>query len=115
MILRSDALEVIAPDAIVNAAGKTDLAWCEANAREAIRSNLEAPVRLYERMLLKLDNPLPLGEGWVRALVSFIFRADVYGMAHILQMVSRLRRIARQHRRAFTRGRKPQRMQCFWV
>ncbi len=49
--LTRDALEVIAPDAIINAAGKTDLAWCEANAREAIRSNLEAPVRLYERIL----------------------------------------------------------------
>ncbi len=49
--LTQDALESIAPDAVVNVAGKTDLAWCEANAREAIRSNLEAPVRLYERML----------------------------------------------------------------
>lgn len=49
--LTSEALEAIAPDAIINAAGKTDLAWCEANAREAIRSNLEAPVRLYQRIL----------------------------------------------------------------
>jgi nucleoside-diphosphate-sugar epimerase len=49
--LTSDALREIAPDAIVNAAGKTDLAWCEANAREAVRSNLEAPVRLYQRIL----------------------------------------------------------------
>src|ERR1017187_8222412 len=55
--LTRDALEVIAPDAIVNAAGKTDLAWCEANAREAIRSNLEAPVRLYQRILM-CDNPI---------------------------------------------------------
>jgi nucleoside-diphosphate-sugar epimerase len=44
-------LEVIAPDAIINAAGKTDLAWCELNAREALRSNLEAPARLYQRIL----------------------------------------------------------------
>ena len=49
--LSAEAIEVIAPDAIVNAAGKTDLAWCEANAREAIRSNLEAPIRLYQRIL----------------------------------------------------------------
>lgn len=49
--LTRDELEVIAPDAIINAAGKTDLAWCEANAREAMRSNLEAPVRLYQRIL----------------------------------------------------------------
>jgi nucleoside-diphosphate-sugar epimerase len=49
--LTSDVLEVIAPDAIINAAGKTDLAWCEANARESIHSNLESPVRLYQRIL----------------------------------------------------------------
>ena len=55
--LTRDALEVIAPDAVINAAGKTDLAWCEANAREAIRSNLEAPVRLYQR-ILKLEKSI---------------------------------------------------------
>ncbi len=49
--LTSESLREIAPDAVVNAAGKTDLAWCEANAGEAIRSNLEAPVRLYQRIL----------------------------------------------------------------
>jgi dTDP-4-dehydrorhamnose reductase len=49
--LSTHAIEVIAPDIIVNAAGKTNLAWCEANAREAVRSNLEAPVRLYTRLL----------------------------------------------------------------
>ena len=49
--LTSEAIEKVAPDAIINAAGKTDLAWCEENAREAIRSNLEAPVQLYERIL----------------------------------------------------------------
>jgi len=49
--LTSEALREIAPDAVINAAGKTDLAWCEANASEAMRSNLEAPVRLYQRIL----------------------------------------------------------------
>lgn len=49
--LTSEALEAIAPDAVINAAGKTELAWCEANAREAMRSNLEAPVQLYQRIL----------------------------------------------------------------
>jgi dTDP-4-dehydrorhamnose reductase len=49
--LSREVLETVAPDAVINAAGKTDLAWCEANAREAIRSNLEAPVRLYRRIL----------------------------------------------------------------
>jgi nucleoside-diphosphate-sugar epimerase len=53
--LSTEAIEVIAPDAIINAAGKTDLAWCEANVREAIRSNLEAPVRLYQRILNSND------------------------------------------------------------
>ncbi|HWF43265.1 MAG TPA: sugar nucleotide-binding protein [Candidatus Kapabacteria bacterium] len=49
--LSIDEIRSIAPDAIVNAAGKTNLAWCETNAREAIRSNLEAPIRLYKRIL----------------------------------------------------------------
>lgn len=49
--LTAEALKAIAPDAVINAAGKTDLAWCEANAREALRSNLEAPVQLYRRIL----------------------------------------------------------------
>ncbi len=48
--LSTEALDVIAPDAIVNAAGKTHLTWCEENAREAVRCNLEAPVRLYTRI-----------------------------------------------------------------
>ncbi|HEY3875030.1 MAG TPA: sugar nucleotide-binding protein [Candidatus Kapabacteria bacterium] len=48
--LSSEIIKEISPDAIVNAAGKTDLSWCEANAREAVRVNLEAPVRLYQRM-----------------------------------------------------------------
>jgi dTDP-4-dehydrorhamnose reductase len=49
--LSREVLETVAPDVVINAAGKTDLGWCEANAREAIRSNLEAPVRLYQRIL----------------------------------------------------------------
>ena len=49
--LTREVIETIAPDAIINAAGKTDLAWCEANASEALRSNLEAPVQLYQRIL----------------------------------------------------------------
>ena len=60
--LSSEMLREIAPDAIINAAGRTDLAWCEANAREAIRSNLEAPVRLYDR-ILNLPSPSGRGQG----------------------------------------------------
>ena len=48
--LSSETIREISPDAIINAAGKTDLAWCEANAREAVRVNLEAPVRLYQKI-----------------------------------------------------------------
>jgi dTDP-4-dehydrorhamnose reductase len=33
-------------DYIINAAGKTDLKWCEENAREAFRSNVECPQHL---------------------------------------------------------------------
>ena len=40
-----------APDVVINAAGKTDLSWCENNARETFRSNVEAPVELYRRIL----------------------------------------------------------------
>ena len=58
--LSTEALDVIGPDAIVNAAGKTNLSWCEENAREAMRSNLEAPVRLYTRIL---DHNRELGVG----------------------------------------------------
>lgn len=34
------------PLAVVNAAGKTDLTWCEENPREAFRCNVEAPLKL---------------------------------------------------------------------
>ncbi len=42
--------EIIAhkTQAVICAAGKTDLAWCEANPRETFRSNIEAPVELYQ-------------------------------------------------------------------
>ena len=46
------ALEIseIKPDAIINAAGKSDLKWCEENPRETFRCNIEAPVRLFQRI-----------------------------------------------------------------
>jgi dTDP-4-dehydrorhamnose reductase len=47
----SDSLAEVKPDVVINAAGKTDLAWCENNAREAFASNVEAPVELYKRIL----------------------------------------------------------------
>jgi dTDP-4-dehydrorhamnose reductase len=52
----TDVLESLKPEVVVNAAGKTDLAWCENNAREAFASNVEAPVELYKRILQVAEN-----------------------------------------------------------
>ena len=41
--LTSEIISEIKPDAIINAAGKTDLKWCEENPRETVRCNIEAP------------------------------------------------------------------------
>jgi dTDP-4-dehydrorhamnose reductase len=46
-----EIVQSLMPDVIINAAGKTDLLWCENNAREAFASNVEAPVELYKRIL----------------------------------------------------------------
>lgn len=48
--LSADSIVRHAPDVIINAAGRTDLRWCEENARETFRSNVEAPVQLYQRI-----------------------------------------------------------------
>src|SRR2546423_1779491 len=48
--LSTEEIIRIAPDGIINAAGKTDLKWCEENARETFRCNVEAPVELYQRI-----------------------------------------------------------------
>jgi dTDP-4-dehydrorhamnose reductase len=47
--LTSSDISAINPAAIINAAGKTDLKWCEENPREAFRCNIEAPVQLFQR------------------------------------------------------------------
>jgi nucleoside-diphosphate-sugar epimerase len=49
--ITTEDLKRIDPFAVINAAGKTDLAWCEANARETVRSNIEAPVELYQKIV----------------------------------------------------------------
>ncbi|HET6511095.1 MAG TPA: sugar nucleotide-binding protein [Candidatus Kapabacteria bacterium] len=46
-----EVLAAIKPDVVINAAGKTDLRWCEENARDAFSANVEAPVELFKRML----------------------------------------------------------------
>src|SRR5438045_5078191 len=59
--LSSEEILRIAPDAIINAAGKTDLKWCEENPRETFRCNIEAPVGLYQRITAlnkKSKNPI---------------------------------------------------------
>ncbi|MEI8134138.1 MAG: sugar nucleotide-binding protein [bacterium] len=48
--LFADNILSFAPNAIINAAGKTDLKWCEENPRETFRCNVEAPVMLYQRI-----------------------------------------------------------------
>jgi dTDP-4-dehydrorhamnose reductase len=57
----------LAPDVVINSAGKTNLAWCEENAAEALRCNLEAPVRLFDRILAMRTPPrfLQLSSGCV--------------------------------------------------
>jgi dTDP-4-dehydrorhamnose reductase len=52
----SQALREFAPNVVINAAGKTDLLWCENHAREAFASNVEAPVELYKRILSTNSN-----------------------------------------------------------
>ena len=47
--LSSQEISAINPQAIINAAGKTDLKWCEENPRETFRCNIEAPVQLFQR------------------------------------------------------------------
>ncbi len=44
-------LRDLRPDVVISAAGKTDLLWCEKNAREAFSSNVQAPVELYKRIV----------------------------------------------------------------
>ena len=59
--LSSDDIAAINPQAIINAAGKTDLKWCEENPRETFRCNIEAPVGLYQRisrMNCNAENPI---------------------------------------------------------
>lgn len=47
----ADVLLTLEPDVVINAAGKTDLRWCEDHAREAFAANVEAPVELFKRIL----------------------------------------------------------------
>lgn len=50
MELDAATLKKLAPDAVVNTAGKTDLRWCEDNAAECFRCNVSAPVGVYRAL-----------------------------------------------------------------
>jgi len=45
--LNLNELAKLSPDVVINAAGKTELLWCETHAREAFHSNVEAPIAVY--------------------------------------------------------------------
>jgi dTDP-4-dehydrorhamnose reductase len=55
-----DSLRAAAPDIVVNCAGKTDLPWCEANARECFRCNVEEPARLLDRVTATFGGKVPM-------------------------------------------------------
>jgi dTDP-4-dehydrorhamnose reductase len=47
MNITVDDIVRLAPEVIVNAAGKTDLKWCEDNTTECFRCNVRMPIHLY--------------------------------------------------------------------
>src|ERR1044071_7642115 len=53
------ALKKIAPDAVVNTAGKTDLRWCEDNTAECFRCNVSAPIKVYRAVRSAFANKVP--------------------------------------------------------
>lgn len=63
--ITSEVLEDMKPDQIINAAGKTDLVWCENNAAETIQSNIGAPVKLHKLCVKHNINLIHLSSGCV--------------------------------------------------
>jgi dTDP-4-dehydrorhamnose reductase len=53
------ALRRIAPDGVVNTAGKTDLRWCEDNAAECFRCNTAAPLGVYRAIKNAFKGKIP--------------------------------------------------------
>ena len=52
----------LAPEVVVNTAGKTDLSWCEANPVECFRCNVSAPLGVYraiKEVLFSYGRPIP--------------------------------------------------------
>lgn len=61
----SSVLEDEKPGIIINAAGKTDLVWCENNAAETIQANIIAPVKLHLLCVKHNINLIHLSSGCV--------------------------------------------------
>ena len=52
-------LDKLAPEVVVNTAGKTDLCWCENNAAECFRCNTSAPLYVYRAVKNAFKNRVP--------------------------------------------------------
>ena len=48
--LTADKIKELEPDLLVVAAGKTDLKWCEENASDCLRANVEAPLTILRNL-----------------------------------------------------------------
>jgi dTDP-4-dehydrorhamnose reductase len=57
--LDAATLKRLAPDAVVNTAGKTDLRWCEDNAAECFRCNVSAPIMVYRAVKTAFGGKVP--------------------------------------------------------
>ena len=52
-------LKKLAPEAVINTAGKTDLRWCEDNAAECFRCNVSAPIKVYRAVRAAFAGKVP--------------------------------------------------------
>jgi dTDP-4-dehydrorhamnose reductase len=59
MDLDAATLKKLAPEAVINTAGKTDLRWCEDNAAECFRCNVSAPVSVYRAVKQAFGEKVP--------------------------------------------------------
>jgi len=57
--LDAATLRTLAPEAVVNTAGKTDLPWCENNAAEAFRCNVSAPLKVFRAVRAAFGDRVP--------------------------------------------------------
>lgn len=57
--LDAATLKKLAPDAVINTAGKTDLRWCEDNPAECFRCNVTAPIGVYRAVKAAFNNKIP--------------------------------------------------------